>query len=142
MISRTLTSTIGFSRRRPGSRELESFLDAITTNETFFFRTAKHFDWLKTDLLTELIAQHRAGQRPPSLRIWSAGCASGAEPYSIAICLAENMYRLRDWSLQILGTDISEDMLRAAREGVFKPESRRGGHRTAAATILSTSDGR
>ena len=106
-----------------GAGELECFLDAITTNETFFFRTAKHFDWLKTDLLTELMAQHRAGNGRHRLRIWSAGCASGAEPYSIAICLAENMYRLRDWSLKILGTDISEEMLRAAREGVFKPRA-------------------
>ena len=98
-------------------------MDAITTNETFFFRTEKHFDWLKTDLLTELVAQHRTSKRSPSLRIWSAGCASGAEPYSIAICLAENMYRLRDWSLQILGTDISEEALRVAREGIFKPRA-------------------
>ncbi len=103
-----------------GVAELEGFLDAITTNETFFFRTAKHFDWLKTDLLTELVSQHRVGKRSSSLRIWSAGCASGAEPYSIAICLVENMYRLRDWSLTILGTDISEEALRAARDGMFK----------------------
>jgi chemotaxis protein methyltransferase CheR len=57
------------------------------------------------------------------LRIWSAGCANGAEPYSIAICLAENMYRLRDWSLTILGTDLSEDMLRTARAGSYKPRT-------------------
>ncbi|MEK6239233.1 MAG: hypothetical protein N2C14_31330, partial [Planctomycetales bacterium] len=71
-----------------GSGELEGFLDAITTNETYFFRTAKQFDWLKKDLLNELTARRRSGDRPPSLRIWSAGCASGAEPYSIALCLA------------------------------------------------------
>jgi chemotaxis protein methyltransferase CheR len=103
-----------------GAGELECFLDAITTNETFFFRTEKHFDWLKTDLLPELIARQRAGKRAPSLRIWSAACANGAEPYSIAICLAENRYRLRDWSLKILGTDISEEALRAARKGLYK----------------------
>jgi chemotaxis protein methyltransferase CheR len=106
-----------------GTGELEGFLDAITTNETFFFRTEKQFAWLKTDLLTEVVAQNRAGNRSPSLRIWSAGCASGAEPYSIAICLAESRYRLRDWSLEILGTDISEEVLRAAREGRFKPRA-------------------
>jgi chemotaxis protein methyltransferase CheR len=106
-----------------GSSELESFLDAITTNETFFFRTAKQFDWLKSDLLAELIAQECAGKRPRRLRIWSAGCATGAEPYSIAICLAENLHRLRDWSLSILGTDISEQALSAAREGVFGPRA-------------------
>jgi chemotaxis protein methyltransferase CheR len=103
-----------------GAAELEHFLDAITTNETFFFRTAKQFTWLKTELLTEWVAQQRAGHRPASLRIWSAGCASGAEPYSIAICLAESRYRVRDWSLQVVGTDISEAALRVARAGRFK----------------------
>ena len=103
-----------------GASELESFLDAITTNETFFFRTRKHFDWLQHELLTEAATQYRNGQRPPSLRIWSAACASGAEPYSIAICLAENSHRLQDWSLEILGTDISEQMLGEARAGRFK----------------------
>jgi chemotaxis protein methyltransferase CheR len=103
-----------------GTRELEGFLDAITTNETYFFRTQKHFDWLRSGLLAEWIADERAGRRPRSLRIWSAGCATGAEAYSIAICLAENLARLGNWSLTILGTDISEEVLRAAREGAFK----------------------
>ncbi len=109
-----------FLTSQRGADELEGFLDAITTNETFFFRTAKHFDWLKNEFLTELIGQHRAGQREPSLRIWSAGCANGAEPYSIAVCLAENAHRLQGWSLKILGTDISEQMLAEAREGKYK----------------------
>ncbi len=103
-----------------GAEELEGFLDAITTNETFFFRTGKHFDWIKDELLPEVVAECRSGNRPPSLRFWSAGCASGAEPYSIAICMAENKYRFRDWSLEILGTDISEEALCVAREGLYK----------------------
>ncbi len=107
----------------PGAGELGGFLDAITTNETFFFRTEKQFEWLSTDWLTEQVALHRTGRREPRLRIWSAGCASGAEPYSIAICLAENMFRLRDWSLQIIGTDISNEMLSVARTGVYKPRA-------------------
>jgi chemotaxis protein methyltransferase CheR len=106
-----------------GASELDGFLDAITTNETFFFRTAKHFAWLKSELLAETFAQARLGQRSQSLRIWSAGCATGAEPYSIAICLAENLHRLRGWSLAVLGTDISEEALSAAREGVYKPRA-------------------
>jgi chemotaxis protein methyltransferase CheR len=106
-----------------GANELEEFLDAITTNETFFFRTRKHFDWIKEDLLTEVIGQCRSGKRAPSLRFWSAACASGAEPYSIAICLAENKYRTRDWSFQILGTDISTEALRIASQGRFKPRA-------------------
>ena len=103
-----------------GASELGGFLDAITTNETYFFRTQKHFDWLSGDWLAEQVARQRAGQRKRQLRIWSAGCANGSEPYSIAICLAENLYRLRDWSLEVVGTDISEEMLEAARSGIFK----------------------
>jgi len=106
-----------------GADELAGFLDAITTNETFFFRTSKQFDWLKTDWLSEQVAQHRAGKRDARLRIWSAGCANGAEPYSIAICLAENRYRLRDWSLEVVGTDISQQMLHEARAGIFRPRA-------------------
>ncbi|WP_442505464.1 CheR family methyltransferase [Novipirellula sp. SH528] len=102
-----------------GANELAGFLDAITTNETYFFRTQKQFDWLCTDWLTEQLARHRAGERERKLRIWSAGCANGSEPYSIAICLAENLYRLRDWSLEVLGTDLSEEILESARSGNF-----------------------
>jgi chemotaxis protein methyltransferase CheR len=99
--------------------ELQHFLDAITTNETFFFRTAAHFQWLKSTLMPEVVAAQRRGERPASLRFWSAACASGAEPFSIAICLAENKFRLRDWSIEILGTDISEQELDKARSAVF-----------------------
>jgi len=109
-----------------GTNELEFFFDAVTTNETSFFRTAAHFDWFSTEFLTNRVAQARRGERPKSLRIWSAGCASGAEAYTTAICLLENKYRLRGWDLEILGTDISEDALRIAREGVFRPRSVEG----------------
>jgi chemotaxis protein methyltransferase CheR len=103
-----------------GRSELEHFLDAITTNETFFFRTQPHFDWLAGELFDDVVAEQRRGARPRSLRIWSAGCATGAEPYTIAICLHENRHRFRDWSLTVLGTDISEEALREGREGVYR----------------------
>jgi len=103
--------------------ELEQFLDAITTNETHFFRTAGHFEWFKTDFVTEAITRHRQNERAPSLRIWSAACSTGEEPYSLAICLAENGLRLRDWKLSILGTDISEAVLKDARAGLYGQRS-------------------
>ena len=106
-----------------GRAELEFFLDAITTNETFFFRTRPHFDWLTSELIPEVIAKERRGEHDRSLRFWSAGCASGAEPYSIAICMQENMFQLRDWDITIVGSDISEEALRAAREGIFRPRT-------------------
>lgn len=102
-----------------GSNELEGFLDAITTNETFFFRTEKQFVWLKEQFIPSLVTAHRAGQRTASLRILSAGCATGAEPYSIAICLAEDSLRLRGWDLQVVGLDISEEALQSAHRGVY-----------------------
>ena len=103
-----------------GKHEVSGFLDAVTTNETFFFRGSKQFDWLKDEWLSDQIALHRAGKRAPSLRMLSAGCANGAEAYSIAICLAESAFRLRDWSLGVWGIDISEEMLRFAREGQYR----------------------
>ncbi len=103
-----------------GVAELSQFLDAITTNETFFFRTPEHFDWFKHEFVPELIRAARLQQRPQSIRIWSAGCASGAEPYTIALCLAEQRYRLRDWTIRILGTDLSERALEAGRAGNYK----------------------
>jgi len=104
-----------------GRGELEHFLDSITTNETFFFRTEPHFDWLKGEFFNNVVTEERRGKRPRSLRIWSAGCATGAEPYTIAICLYEKRHRFHDWSITVLGTDISEEALRDAREGIFRP---------------------
>ena len=106
-----------------GAGELAYFFDAVTTNETSFFRTPAHFEWFSGPFLDDLVNAARLGRRARSLRIWSAGCASGAEPYTASICLLENMYRLRDWEITILGTDLSEEALRTAREGVFRPRS-------------------
>ncbi len=104
---------------RQGADELEYFLDAITTNETSFFRSESHFTWFKSKFLPEVAAAKRLDKRQRSLRIWSAACANGAEAYTIAICIAENRLLLRDWTITILGTDISEQSLQEAREGAF-----------------------
>ena len=106
-----------------GRDELEGFLDAVTTNETFFFRTEKHFEWFRTDFITDVAQRARRGERPRTLRIWSAACSTGEEPYSLAICLAENQLRLRGWTLEIVGTDISEQVLQTAREASYGERS-------------------
>ena len=103
-----------------GRSELTGFLDAITTNETSFFRSEKHFDWFRSDFIGEMSSQAHRAERPRELRIWSAACSTGEEPYSIAICLAENQLRLRGWKLEIVATDLSEDALATAREGIYK----------------------
>ena len=107
----------------PGAAELEHFLDAVTTNETHFFRTQSHFDWFKGDFLTDVILRQRKSELPQALRVWSAACSTGEEPYSLSICLAENALRLKNWNLSIVGTDISEAVLKEAREGVYRERS-------------------
>jgi chemotaxis protein methyltransferase CheR len=102
-----------------GTGELEQFLDAITTNPTHFFRTPSHFDWFRKDFVSEIIARNH-GDQPRSLRVWSAACSSGEEVYSLAICLSENQLKLRGFSITVLGTDISEGVLRQARAANYK----------------------
>jgi chemotaxis protein methyltransferase CheR len=103
--------------------ELEAFIDAITTNETHFFRMAAHFDWFAGPFLDELIARASAGKRERTLRVWSAACSTGEEPYTLAICLAEQASRLGDWTLELVGTDICESALATARTATYRPRS-------------------
>lgn len=105
-----------------GAGELELFLDAVTTNETHFFRTPHHFEWFKGEFLNELILRPSAGGGR-KLRIWSAACSTGEEAYSLAICVQEAAVRLRDFKTTIVGTDISEAVLREAREGEYRKRS-------------------
>jgi chemotaxis protein methyltransferase CheR len=91
-------------------RELESLVDALTTNKTSFFREPKHFDLLRQRVLPEVYVPGRP------LRIWSAGCSSGEEPYTLAMVLNDE---LGAGSARILATDISTRMLSRARQGIY-----------------------
>jgi chemotaxis protein methyltransferase CheR len=103
-----------------GVAELKCFLDSVTTNETSFFRTDSHFQWLTECFVPGLHSRFRKGNTAP-LRVWSAACACGAEPYSLAIFFDQNRFRLpRGLNVEIVATDISENELALAREGVFK----------------------
>jgi len=106
-----------------GTAELEQFLDAITTNETHFFRTPAHFEWFRTEFISEMILRERKGEGKKEIRVWSAACSTGEEVYSLAINLAENNLRLRDWKCSIIGTDISESVVREARVGTYKQKA-------------------
>lgn len=105
------------TQRLPG--ELEHFIDAVTTNETHFFRTASHFEWFGGSFIDDLVARAGAGRQDRTLRVWSAACSSGEELYSAAICLAEATDRLAGWQYSLLGTDISEAMLAAACRATY-----------------------
>src|ERR1041385_9256451 len=101
-----------------GERYLQRLVAAVATNETYFFRTAAHFAALKDYLLPELIEKKKA-QGARTLRIWSAGCSTGEEPYSIAILLLEHFPELLSWDIRIIANDIDVDALKTAAEGVY-----------------------
>ena len=90
--------------------------EAMTTNESFFFRDIKPFDQFKSLVLPKLI-EGRASRR--SFRIWSAACSSGQEAYSLAMIIKEEGAKLAGWKIEIVGTDISHEMLEKARAGVY-----------------------
>jgi chemotaxis protein methyltransferase CheR len=95
----------------------DQLVGILTVGETYFFRHLGHFDALATHILPEIIAQREhSGRR---IRIWSAGCATGEEPYSVAILLKELIPDLESWRISILATDINRDALRKAQEGLY-----------------------
>ncbi|TWU04140.1 Chemotaxis protein methyltransferase [Symmachiella macrocystis] len=109
-----------------GKKEVACFLDVVTTNETFFFRTDKHFDWFRSQFIPQVVREAQVGMRSKSLRIWSAACSTGEEPYSLAVCLAENQLRLRNWTLKIVGTDINAEVIQKAERGAYDERAVKG----------------
>ena len=98
--------------------------EALTTNETSFFRDKHVFEALRTVILPELI-EHRRKDR--TLRIWSSACSAGQEVYSLAMMLKEDFPMLHDWTIYIQATDISEFVLEKAKSGIYSSmEARRG----------------
>jgi chemotaxis protein methyltransferase CheR len=91
-------------------------VEAITTNETLFFRDPPLWETLRKEILPELVERRRTKRR---LHIWSAACSSGQEPYSMAMLLAEHFGELAGWEVRILATDLSTAMLTRAREGSY-----------------------
>ncbi len=106
---------------RVRDQELSDIMDILTTNETYFFREAFQLKAFTDEIMPELIAgKEKKGER--TLRIWSAGCSSGEEPYTIAMLLLE-LGCCRGWRVEIIGTDISHRVLQLARRGVYGKSS-------------------
>ncbi len=91
-------------------------VEAMTTNESLFFRDSKPFDQLKNLVFPQLLKSREATKR---IRIWSAACSSGQEPYSIAMIIKEAGACFSNWKIEIVATDLSEEMLTKARSGVY-----------------------
>jgi len=101
------------------SRELEEIVELLTTNETYFFREEYQLKAFSEEILPELISSYGDNKR---LRIWSAGCSSGEEAYTIAMIICEN-HRLSNWDVEIFANDISRKVIQTARKGIFGKSS-------------------
>ncbi|HXJ15760.1 MAG TPA: protein-glutamate O-methyltransferase CheR [Candidatus Polarisedimenticolia bacterium] len=103
---------------RASSVEYESLLERLLTQETSFFRYPAVYQALEKKILPE-VQERKFWENPRTLRIWSAGCSTGEEPYSIAITVCEALKFAEAWEIEILGTDISRRALRHAERGVY-----------------------
>jgi chemotaxis protein methyltransferase CheR len=102
--------------RESGPEELVGLINALTTNVTAFFRENHHFQAMAAYMIPEALKRNEASRR---LRIWSAGCSTGEEPFCLAMILAESMPPGQRWDVKILATDIDSDVIEAARSGIY-----------------------
>ena len=124
---------------RGKEQELSDIMDILTTNETYFFREAFQLKAFTDEIMPGIIAEkEKRGER--SLRIWSAGCSSGEEPYTIAMLLLE-MGCCKGWRVEIIGTDISHRVLQQARKAVYGKSAFRATDETYIKRFFQEQDG-
>jgi chemotaxis protein methyltransferase CheR len=112
----TFDDLVRVIRTKMDEAVVRDVVEAMTTNESFFFRDTKPFDQFKALVLPALL-KNRAASR--TIRIWSAACSSGQEPYSLAMILSESAAQLNGWKIEIVGTDLSSEILNRAKEGMY-----------------------
>lgn len=95
--------------------ELRDFVNAITTNLTSFFREEHHFDFLRDKLLPSIFSSTDNKR----IRIWSAGCSTGEEPYTLAMVIKETIPKQRGWDVKILATDLDTNVIALAKQGIY-----------------------
>ena len=113
---KTLEDLIAQLRLKRDGALVTAVTEAMTTNESFFFRDSKPFDQFR-DIVMPHMLKERAAQK--SLRIWCAAASSGQEPYSICMILKEMEAKLKGWKIEIIGTDISTEILEKAKAGLY-----------------------
>lgn len=111
----SVTALIHLIRTTRNEAVLREVTEAMTTNESLFFRDAKPFDYLRQTILPA----YKAAGGKHSARIWSAACSTGQEPYSIAMSLLEESVKMPGWQYEIVATDLAQKVLDKAREGIF-----------------------
>ncbi len=107
---------LGYIHSASGEDEIVHFINALTTNLTAFFREPHHFEFLTDTALPETMLRHRSDHR---IRLWSAGCSTGEEPYSIAMILSESPLLGSPWNTRLLATDLDSNVVATAREGRY-----------------------
>lgn len=112
----TFDDLVRVVRTKMDEAVIKDVVEAMTTNESFFFRDTKPFDQFKALVLPAML-KNRASAK--SIRIWSAACSSGQEAYSLAMILSEMSAQLAGWRIEIVGTDLSTEILGRAKEGMY-----------------------
>ena len=112
----TFEAYLDYVEHEPSRQELSTMIDVLTTNKTSFFREQQHFDYFRQRIVPEL----QASRQP--VRLWSAGCSTGQESYSLAITLRETMPDLDRRDVRILATDLSTQVLQQARQAVYEED--------------------
>ena len=107
-------------RFESNGEEMQALVNAMTVNETYFFREAYQFDCLVNSMLDDIIQRRKPGSR---LRIWSIPSSTGEEPYSIALYLLERWPHIDDYEVEILSSDIDTSVLQSAQKGVYSARS-------------------
>ena len=111
-----------YRRARSDSAELVHMIDCICTNETHFFREPAAFECLRHHVFPEWRKRADNMQRGRTLRVWSAACSTGEEPYSLAMTLLDEFPRHAGWEVEVLGTDLSTKVLAKASSGIWPAE--------------------
>jgi chemotaxis protein methyltransferase CheR len=112
----SLGELVGMLRGAQDPALMTGVVEAMTTNETFFFRDKIPFEHFRTTIMPALIAARRGAR---AIRIWCAAASTGQEPYSLAMCLKDFERDIAGWRIEVLATDLSAEVLEKARQGVY-----------------------